>query len=96
MRMELFSILVLSLIACSIILYNIQETRTKVRIYDTANNLRKRLYTEMAERLPECCKESTKECFACATGTFVEDFCKRHSGEFGCPKINDSHFKYTY
>ena len=39
-------------------------------IYDTAFNLKKRLQPK---------------CLSCSAERFVNDFCKRHQGEYGCP-----------
>jgi len=76
MRAECMLVVVLSLMATGFVIFNIKEGDSRIKIYNTVSKLRK--------RLPKCCQESTKECFACTAGTFVEDFCKRHQGEFGC------------
>ena len=80
----LFLIILLSASSIVILYYGAQVTETQV--YDTAENLKERLKKTLHNTMPECCTELTKECFACAAGVMVHDFCERHQGQYGCPQ----------
>ena len=84
MRGDLMFLVSLLSIASATILYIGSDNSYKY-IYGTSQSLKEKLRDRMHEVAPKCCEELTKECFACATGLLVEDFCKRHSGEYGCP-----------
>ena len=85
MRGDLMFLVSLMSIASAAILYIGSDNSYKY-IYGTSESLKEKLRDRMHEVAPKCCEELTKECFACATGLLVEEFCKRHSGEYGCPK----------
>lgn len=85
MRGDLIFLVSLLSIASATILYIGSDNSYKY-IYGTSQSLKKHLRDRMREVAPKCCDQLTKECFACATGLLVEDFCKRHSGEYGCPE----------
>jgi len=85
MRGDLMFLVSLLSIASATILYIGSDNSYKY-IYGTSESLKEKLRDRMHEVAPKCCEELTKECFACATGLLVEDFCKRHSGEYGCPE----------
>lgn len=63
-------------------------------IYGSVSSLKERLRNSVTDRMPDCCNELRKECFACAAGILVKDFCMRHAGEYGCPKIVHSSDNY--
>lgn len=79
-------IFILSLLSMGsvMLLYYGSQSETTV-VYDTVTNLKKRVDKKLREVSPECCKELSKECFACSAGLLVQDFCKRHRGKYGCP-----------
>ncbi|MBH46041.1 MAG: hypothetical protein CMC93_05445 [Flavobacteriaceae bacterium] len=85
MRGDLIFLLSLLSISSVTILY-IGSDSSYEYIYGTTETLKRRIRDRLHDVAPKCCEELTKECFACATGLLVEDFCKRHSGEYGCPK----------
>lgn len=78
----LFLIILLSASSVVILYYGAQVTEKEV--YDSAENLKLRIKKTMQQKMPNCCTELKKECFACAAGLLVEDFCKRHPGQYGC------------
>ena len=84
MRGDLIFLLSLLSISSVTILY-IGSDNSYRYIYGTTETLKRRIRDRLQDVAPKCCEELTKECFACATGLLVEDFCKRHSGEYGCP-----------
>lgn len=77
-------IVILSVASVSLIYYNSTDANVKM-VYGKARDLQTRLKEKVKEVLPSCCAQLTKECLSCATGLLVKDFCKRHSGEYGCP-----------
>ena len=91
MRGDLMFLVSLLSIASATILYIGSDNSYKY-IYGTSESLKEKLRDRMHEVAPKCCEELTKECFACATGLLVEDFCKRHSGEYGCPVRVDEQY----
>lgn len=46
------------------------------------------------ETKPVCCKAITKECLSCEQGKTEEEFCKDHSGKYGCKlECGDDEYK---
>jgi hypothetical protein len=91
MRGDLMFLVSLLSIASATILYIGSDNSYKY-IYGTTESLKRRMRDRLHDVAPKCCDQLTKECFACATGLLVQDFCKRHSGEYGCPEQN----RYAY
>lgn len=88
----LFLISLLSI--ASVVMLYLGSQPSHTYIYGTVHSLKERLDKTVRDRMPDCCNEMNKECFACAAGILVKDFCSRHAGEYGCPKIIHSSDKY--
>jgi len=71
--------------ASSVIMLYLGSQSSNTYIYGSVTSLKERIKRSIKDRMPGCCNELKKECFACATGLLVQDFCKRHSGKYGCP-----------
>mgnify|MGYP001292143314 CR=1 FL=1 len=84
MRNDYFIMIMALSMASVLILYYGSYSGNRY-IYDTANNLQRRIDKKLRDTLPACCKALTKECLSCAAGLVVRDFCERHGGEYGCP-----------
>jgi len=85
MRSDYF-VMILMLSMASVLITYYGSYTEKRYVYDTAKNLQRRIDKKLRDVMPACCKALTKECLSCAAGLMVKDFCKRHQGEYGCPK----------
>ena len=85
MRSDYF-VMILMLSMASVLITYYGSYTEKRYVYDTAKNLQRRINKKLRDTIPSCCKALTKECLSCAAGLMVKDFCKRHRGEYGCPK----------
>lgn len=88
----LFLITLLS--ASSVIMLYLGSQPSHTYIYGSVDSLKEKLRRSITDRMPDCCNELRKECFACAAGMLVQDFCTRHAGKYGCPKILHSSDSY--
>lgn len=80
----LFLISLLSI--ASVVMLYLGSQPSHTYIYGTVHSLKERIDKTVRDRMPDCCNEMNKECFACAAGILVKDFCSRHAGRYGCPK----------
>lgn len=79
----LFLISLLSI--ASVVMLYLGSQPSHTYIYGTVHSLKERIDKTVRDRMPDCCNEMKKECFACAAGILVKDFCSRHAGRYGCP-----------